>query len=54
LWEGRRGGGIGTALLSAAEVLSPLESEVELQPVGLLLVVRVHACYYRHDCVSLD
>lgn len=54
LREGRRGGGIGTALLSAAEVLSTLESEVELQSVGLLLVVRVHACYYQHGCVSLD
>ena len=54
LREGRRGGGIGTALLSAAEVLSALESEVELQSVGLLLVVGVHACCYRHGDVSLD
>lgn len=54
LWKGRGGGGIGTALLSAAEVLSTLETEVELQSVGLLLVVGIHACCYRHGRVSLD
>ena len=44
LWEGRGRGGIGAALVSS-EVLSSLEAKVELQPVGLLLVVGVHACY---------
>ena len=46
LRKGRRGGGIGAALFSAAKVLSALESKVELQSVGLLLVVGVHACCY--------
>lgn len=45
LREGRGGGGIGAALVSA-EVLDSLETKVELQSVGLLLVVvGIHACY---------
>ena len=54
LREGRGGGGIGAALLSAAEVLSSLETEVQLQSVRLLLVVGVHACCCWHARVSVD
>ena len=43
LREGRGGGGIGATLVSA-EVLSSLKTKVELQSVGLLLVVGIHAC----------